>query len=179
MFCPMSQPLEMSQVGCLARRGSCYPVYTLLQVSQSHRTAHTLTSLWGKLMITKIFLPCFWQAPLLRLPSLTPTPRLQSPFSSPRPPPLGLGAHLPPVSPPPPAGLWGLGSGTDSQAAPAQRSQDSSPLHSQNLSHSLPALPGWAGCGKVVTELLTWPWGWALVKGIHTFFFLNTPLPSP
>lgn len=37
-------------------------------------------------MITKIFLPCFWQAPLLGFPFLTllltPTPSLQSPYSS-------------------------------------------------------------------------------------------------
>lgn len=95
MFCPVSQPLEMSQVGCLARERVLLSCLLLYRFHKATRAAHTLTSLWGELIITKIFLPCFWQAPLLRLPPLTllltPTPRLQSSYSSPRCPQLGLG----------------------------------------------------------------------------------------
>lgn len=95
MFCPMSQPLERSQVGCLASERVLLSCLVLYRFHKATRAAHTLTSLWGELIITKIVLPCFWQAPLPWLPSLTllltPTPRLQSPNSSPRHTQLGLG----------------------------------------------------------------------------------------
>lgn len=95
MFCSMSQPLEMIQVGCLASQRVLLSCLLLYRFHKTIRAAHTLTSLWGELIITKIFLPCFWQAPLPWLPSLTllltPTPRLQSLYSSPRRPQLVLG----------------------------------------------------------------------------------------
>lgn len=74
MSCPMSQPLEMSQVGCLAQDRVLLNYLLLYAFHKATRAAHTLTSLWGELIITRIFLPCFWQAPLLRFLSLTLLP---------------------------------------------------------------------------------------------------------
>lgn len=71
----------------------------------------------------------------------------------------------------------GAGSGTARQL-PTPLGQDSSPLPPAPRLCPTRAVPGSWLSAEVAPELpLTWPWGWALVKGIHTFF--NAPPPPP